>query len=51
MKKVREKRKHVYVENPEFRPLGRPMHMVCSNETVLREIQCSDMEMIYIQQE
>jgi hypothetical protein len=48
MQKVREKCRRDYVENPEYRSLGRHMHMMCNIQMVLRELLCSDMEMIYI---
>jgi len=42
----REKHKHIFVENPEFRPLERLMHMVYNIKMGLREIHCNDVEII-----
>ena len=47
----RGKGKHGYVENPEFRSFRRPMHMACNSKMGLREIYCSEVELIYITQE
>jgi len=51
MQQERREGKYGYVENPEYRPFRRPMHMARNIKMGLREIYCSDVELIYITQE